>query len=182
MVTPKQTRTTVPGVMKTNLEGISLLVITISSICLLNAQKKKKGIFKKKYKFKIFYSKNKNSLGGGWGGGGGMKFLISRLLSLQMLHTKFGKDWPSSSCEVGHGRMTNDERRTQIDANRSPFAINCLGHSFEYLRPGMLHAKFGWNWSSGSGENVKDDRKIDRQAEWRTDGRTDIKDTHTKTQ
>ena len=43
----------------------------------------------------------------------------------------------------------------------------------------MLCAKFGWNWSSGSGEedeNVKSlqtDRQTDRQTDGRTDGQTD---------
>lgn len=52
--------------------------------------------------------------------------------------------------------MTNDGRRSMLIGHLrdSSFAINCLGHSFEYrFMPSLV----------GSGENVKDDRKIDRQ-------------------
>ena len=51
------------------------------------------------------------------------------------------------------------------------------------LHPGMLCAKFGWNWPIGSGEedeNVKSlqtDRQTDRQTDGRTDGRTDRQTT-----
>lgn len=52
--------------------------------------------------------------------------------------------------------MKNDGRRSMLIGHLrdSSFAINCLGHSFEYrFMPSLV----------GSGENVKDDRKIDRQ-------------------
>ena len=46
---------------------------------------------------------------------GVMKFTKSCLLTLQMLHTKFGKDWPCSSCEK---MLTDDAQRTTTDANQ----------------------------------------------------------------
>ena len=52
-----------------------------------------------------------------------MKFTISWLLSLQMLHTKFGKDWLSNSWEKNvNGRRTTEDgwRRTPTHSNRSP--------------------------------------------------------------
>ena len=58
---------------------------------------------------------------------GVMKFTSSCLLTLQMLHTKFGKDWPSSFWDV------NGRRTTHYD-NRSP----------EWLRWPKKCAKF-WN-------------------------------------
>ena len=62
----------------------------------------------------------KNYLPFGWGV---MKFTISGLLPLMMLHTKFGKDWPSSFWgeDVNARRKTNDaRRRTPTHSNRSP--------------------------------------------------------------
>ena len=57
MVTPKQARTTVPGVTETNLEGISLLAI--SSIRLLYAQKNQWRVLKKNINFTDFTPKIK---------------------------------------------------------------------------------------------------------------------------
>ena len=51
-------------------------------------------IFKEIQQFYTFYPKITSR-----GLGGGMKFTISCLLTLQMLHKKFGQDWPSSSRE-----------------------------------------------------------------------------------
>ena len=54
---------------------------------------------------------------------GVMKFIISCLLTLQMLHTKFGYDWPSSFWveDVNAWRTTHDGRRlTPTHGNRSP--------------------------------------------------------------
>ena len=53
-----------------------------------------------------------------------MKFTISCLLTLQMLHTKFGKDWPSSSWEEDV-----NARRTTDDDGRQPRAIGHLSDS-----------------------------------------------------
>ena len=51
------------------------------------------------------------------GGDGVMKFTISCLLTLQMLHTQLGKDWLSSSWieDVNAGRTTHNGRRTTTD-------------------------------------------------------------------
>ena len=56
----------------------------------------------------------------GWGV---MKFTISGLLPLMMLHTKFCNDWPSSFWgEDVNARPTTDDarRRTPTHSNRSP--------------------------------------------------------------
>ena len=52
-----------------------------------------------------------------------MKFIISCLFTLQMLHTKFAKDWPSGSWEddVNALQTTHDERQ--------PIAIGQLSDS-----------------------------------------------------
>ena len=49
-------------------------------------------------------------------GVGVMKFIISFLLTLQMLHTKFDQDWHSNSREEDGNAH---ERRTTMDANHS---------------------------------------------------------------
>ena len=54
---------------------------------------------------------------------GGHELTISGLLPLMMLHTKFGKDWPSSFWgeDVNARRKTDDaQRRTPTHSNRSP--------------------------------------------------------------
>ena len=53
-----------------------------------------------------------------------MKLTISCLLTLQMLHTKFGKDWPSSSWEEDV-----NARHTTDDDGRQPIAIGHLSYS-----------------------------------------------------
>ena len=50
------------------------------------------------------------------------KFTITYLLTLQMLHTKFGKDWPSSSWEEVNGRRRSHGRL-------QPIAISHLSDS-----------------------------------------------------
>ena len=62
-----------------------------------------------------------NYLPFGWGV---MKFTISCLLTLQMLHTKFGKDWPSSFW----GEDVNAQPTTDDDG-RQPIAIGHLSDS-----------------------------------------------------
>ena len=59
---------------------------------------------------------------------GVMKFTISGLLPLMMLHTKFGKDWPSSFWEedVNAWRTTDDD-------GRQPIAIGHLSHSGDLI-------------------------------------------------
>ena len=47
---------------------------------------------------------------------GGMQFTISCFFILQMLHIKFGQDWPCSSSEDINRRRTTDA----IQSNRSP--------------------------------------------------------------
>ena len=71
----------------TILEDLSLVIITMYSVFLIYAQKVRRRSLKK-YMFLI-----QNFLPLGWGRGG-MKFTISRLLTLQMLQTKFGKVGP----------------------------------------------------------------------------------------
>ena len=64
-----------------NLVDLSLVIITIHLVC-LNHVLDKRG--------KYFLPKNYHPLGCG---GGVMESTISCLLSLQLLHTKFDKDW-----------------------------------------------------------------------------------------
>ena len=64
----------------------------------------------------------KNYVPFGWGV---MKFIISGLLPLIMLHTKFGKDWPGSFWgeDINARRTKNAKdawRRTPTHSNRSP--------------------------------------------------------------
>ena len=58
------------------------------------------------------------------------KITFSCLFTLQMLHTKFGKYWPSSSWEedVNGRRTTEDAQRTTTDAGQS-IAIGHLSDS-----------------------------------------------------
>ena len=53
-----------------------------------------------------------------------MKFTISCFLTLQMLHTIFGKDWPSSSREEDI-----NGRRASQDDGRQPIGIGHLSDS-----------------------------------------------------
>ena len=57
---------------------------------------------------------------------GVMKLTISCLLTLQLLHTKFGSYWPSSSSEEDV-----NARRTTDDDGRQPIAIGHLSYSGE---------------------------------------------------
>ena len=58
-----------------------------------------------------------------------MKLTISCLLNLQILYTKFGKDWPSSSL----GEDVN-ARHTTDDDGRQPIAISHLCDSVDLKR------------------------------------------------
>ena len=73
-----------------------------------------------------------------------MKFTISGLLPLMMLHTKFGKVGPVVSEEkmLTHAarRTTNDGRRTTHDDGRQPKAIGHLSDSGDLK---MFCANFG---------------------------------------
>ena len=81
------TRTPYPGVTKfTILVGPSLVIIIINFVSLsVLCIRVKTNIFKEKYQFYTFYPKITSPLGGGY-----MKFTMSCLPTLEMLHTKFG--------------------------------------------------------------------------------------------
>ena len=99
------TRTPTPGVMKfIILVNPSLVISTIHLVCMDHAPDLEKKIFKEIHQFYTFYPKITSS----WRGGGGMKFTIYCLLTLQMLHTKFGQDWLSSSCPNEKKMLTDD--------------------------------------------------------------------------
>ena len=55
---------------------------------------------------------------------GVVKLKISSFITLQMLHAKFGKDWPSTSWEEDV-----NARRTTDDDERQPIAIGHLSDS-----------------------------------------------------
>ena len=67
-----------------------LVIITIYSVCLTYAQEWRR--FLKKYINLTLFTPKLSSLGNGL-----MKYTISCLLTQQMLHSKLGKDWLSSS-------------------------------------------------------------------------------------
>ena len=58
----------------------------------------------------------------GWGA---IKFTISRLLTLQMLHIKFSQDWLSGSCQLYEKILMDDIRRLMPTHSNK---------SFEWLR------------------------------------------------
>ena len=65
-----------------------------------------------------------------------MKFTISCLLTLQMSHTKFGEDWPSSfrDEDVNERRTTDDALRwTPTDSNKVFFRLKKYKNGFEIL-------------------------------------------------
>ena len=78
------------------------------SVLCLGVEKK---IFKEIHQFYTFYTKITSS----WDGEGVMNFTISCVLTLQMLHTKFGKDWPPVVLEKK--MLTHDAHRTTTIAN-----------------------------------------------------------------
>ena len=65
-----------------------------------------------------------------------MKFIISCLLTLQMLHIEFAYDWPSSSLEEDV-----NSRRTTNDNGRQPIA---LGYSGD-LKKHKKHTLYKYN-------------------------------------
>ena len=74
---------------------------------------------------------------------GGVMIYNSCLLTLQMLHIKFGYDWPSSSGEeVVNARRTMDDRRQQTPTHRWPkILFATFWSSIQFL-----------NWPSESGK------------------------------
>ena len=74
-----------------------------------------------------------------------MKFTISCLLTLPMLHTKFGKDWPSSSWEEDvNGRCTrHTAQHTTDNVGPQPTAIGHLSDSGD-LKSYMVQIYFVW--------------------------------------
>ena len=81
MTTPQHIKTPAPGVMKfTILVDPSLVIITKYLVCLINAWEQRRRLFKKYINFTLFTQK----LPSLWV----MKFTISYLLTLKMLHTK----------------------------------------------------------------------------------------------
>ena len=96
----------------------SLVIITTYFVCLINAWEERRRLLKKYSNFTLFTIK----LPPLWVGV--MKFTISCLLTLQMLHTKFGLDSPSSSWEedVNTWQTTDDD-------GRQPIAIGHLSYS-----------------------------------------------------
>ena len=73
-------------------------------------------IFKEIQQFFTFYPKLTSPLGGV---GGLMKFKNSCLLTLMMLHTKFGKDWTHSSWEDVNWRCMWDDSQWRIPTHSS---------------------------------------------------------------
>ena len=92
--------------------GIPFLGHHYCIISLSDLPRSKEEYFQKKiYKFYTFYPKL-TSLGGG-----GMEFTISCLLTLQMLHNKFGKDWQSFlRRDVNTQQMLHDHGSQPIDS------------------------------------------------------------------
>ena len=86
-----------------------MYVLNLSYSC-LGIEKK---MFKEKYQFYTFYPQITPLPTLGLGGGV-MKFTICCLLTPQMLHNKFGEDWPRSSWEEDVLRR----RRTPTHSNR----------------------------------------------------------------
>ena len=87
MATP-QHKNPCPEVMKfTNLEEPSLDIITLYLVCLNHAQEQRRRFLNKYINFRLFTPKLPPLETEG--GGGVIKFTISCLLTLQMLHTKF---------------------------------------------------------------------------------------------
>ena len=80
-------------------------------------------ILKEIYQFYTFYLKIVSPCGGGV-----MKFTI--LFPLQVLHTKFGKDWPSSSWEEDVTRRR--ERAKMVEADRN------IGHLWNSNDPKII--------------------------------------------
>ena len=103
-------RTPPPGVIKfTTLVDSSLIIITIHLVSMNHAPEKRRKVLKKYINFKFFTPKLPPL------GVGVMKFTISCHLTLQLLHTKLGWDWPSSFWEEDF-----NARRTPTCSNRSP--------------------------------------------------------------
>ena len=95
-----------------------------------------------------------------------MKFTISGLLPLIMLHTKFGKDWPSSFW----GEDVN-VRRTTDDDGRQPIAIGHLSDSvdlkIEILSEVTHHFPrkaqllfLRWSWKNSGGTHIWEKSRI----------------------
>ena len=94
MATPKH-NIPAPGVMKLTIQvDPSLVIITISLVYLNHAPEQRRRFFKKKYiNLSLFTPKLPHTPPSR--GVGVTKFTISCLQTLQMLHTKFGKDQPT---------------------------------------------------------------------------------------
>ena len=105
-----------------------------------------------------------------WKRAGSFIWTNSNPLHLRMLCAKFGWNWLSGSGEEDFWMSSMYFHYFIIISpwrRVGPF----IWTNFNPLHPGILCAKFGWNWPSGSGEEDENVKSL------QTDGRTDRRRT-----
>ena len=90
----------------------------------------------------------------------------------RMLCAKFGWNWPSGSWEEDF-LISSMYFRYFVLISPWKRARPFIWTNLNLLHPRMLCAKFGWNWPSGSGEEVENVKSLqmDRQTDRQTDRR-----------